>query len=95
MTENDRHAFYNFWMSSLGRLLTSLWKVDLNVVHRYIPYVWFKDINEFAKWFDLTSEEQKVIEDTMAKLKPCPRTFSLSTATSTRTSQRLKGYENI
>ena len=49
LTENDRHAFYNFWMSSLGRLLTSLWKVDTHVEHRYIPYVWFKDVNEFAK----------------------------------------------
>ena len=67
LTENDRHAFYNFWMSSLGRLLTSLWKVDTNVEHRYIPYVWFKDVNEFAKWFDLTSAEQKVIEETMEK----------------------------
>ena len=67
LTENDRHAFYNFWMSSLGRLLTSLWKVDTHVGHRYIPYVWFKDVNEFAKWFDLTSDEQKVIEKTMEK----------------------------
>ena len=65
LTENDRYAFYNFWMSSLGRLLTSLWKVDTNVGHRYIPYVWFKDVNEFAKWFDLTPAEQKVIEETM------------------------------
>ena len=69
LTENDRHAFYNFWMSSLGRLLTSLWKVDTNVEHRYIPYVWFKDVNEFAKWFDLTPAEQKVIEETMEKYK--------------------------
>ena len=69
LTENDRHAFYNFWMSSLGRLLTSLWKVDTNVEHRYIPYVWFKDVNEFAKWFDLTSAEQKVIEETIDKYK--------------------------
>ena len=69
LTENDRHAFYNFWMSSLGRLLTSLWKVDTNVEHRYIPYVWFKDINEFAKWFDLTPAEQKVIEETIDKYK--------------------------
>ena len=69
LTENDRHAFYNFWMSSLGRLLASLWKVDTHVEHRYIPYVWFKDVNEFAKWFDLTPEEQKVIEETMEKYK--------------------------
>ena len=69
LTENDRHAFYNFWMSSLGRLLTSLWKVDTNVEHRYIPYVWFNDLNEFAKWFDLTHAEQKVIEETMEKYK--------------------------
>ena len=69
LTENDRHAFYNFWMSSLGRLLTSLWKVDTNVEHRYIPYVWFKDVNEFAKWFDLTPAEQKIIEETMEKYK--------------------------
>ena len=69
LTENDRHAFYNFWMSSLGRLLASLWKVDTHVEHRYIPYVWFKDVNEFAKWFDLTPAEQKVIEETMEKYK--------------------------
>lgn len=69
LTENDRHAFYNFWMSSLGQLLTSLWKVDTHVEHRYIPYVWFKDVNEFAKWFDLTPAEQKIIEETMEKYK--------------------------
>lgn len=69
LTENDRHAFYNFWMSSLGRLLASLWKVDTHVEHRYIPYVWFKDVNEFAKWFDLTPAEQKIIEETMEKYK--------------------------
>ena len=69
LTENDRRSFYDFWMSSLGRLLTSLWKVDTNVEHRYIPYAWFKDINEFAKWFDLTLEEQKIIEETMKKYK--------------------------
>ena len=68
-TENDRHAFYNFWMSSLGRLLASLWKVDTHVEHRYIPYAWFTDINEFAKWFDITPGEQKVIEETMEKYK--------------------------
>ena len=69
LTEEDRHSFYIFWMSPLGKLLVSLWKVDTNVEHRYIPYVWFNNINEFVKWFDLTSEEQKVIEDTMKKYK--------------------------
>ena len=64
-TDEDRHDFYDFWNSKLGRFLVSLWKVDTHVEHRYIPYAWFKTKDEFFKFFNLTGDEIKLIEETI------------------------------
>lgn len=66
-TDEDRHDFYDFWNSKLGCFLVSLWKVDTNVEHRYIPYAWFKTKDEFFRFFNLTADEIKLIERTMNK----------------------------
>lgn len=66
-TESDRKAFYTFWMSPLGKLIVSLWKVDTHVMPNYIPYVWFATHEDFYQYFNITKAEQKIIEDTLAK----------------------------
>ena len=62
-SDEDRHDFYDFWNSKLGRFLVSLWKVDTHVEHRYIPYAWFKTKDEFFRFFNLTDDEIKLIEE--------------------------------
>lgn len=64
-SEKCRHDFYNFWMSPIGRLVVSLWKIDTNVEKKYIPYVWFNNCEDFYKYFDITEDEKKIIEETM------------------------------
>lgn len=68
-TEQDRHDFYDFWMSALGRLILSIWKVDTHAYPKWVPYFWAKDIKDFYAFFNITEDEQKIIEETMEKYK--------------------------
>lgn len=63
-TEADAHDFYDFWMSKYGVQLTKLWKNDLHVYGKFIPYFWAKPGQEkkmIMQHFNLTDEEYQTL----------------------------------
>ena len=70
-TEDEVKNCYNAMQTNFVKFFVMTSVVDVNVHHNVIP--WMEDYTQpwddarFYKYFGLTSEEQKVIEDTMAK----------------------------
>lgn len=59
-TEQDAHDFYDFWMSRYGTQLSKLWRNDLHVYPKFIPYFWAKKGEEkeaIMKKFKLSETE--------------------------------------
>lgn len=68
-SEEDRLAFFNFWKSSMGKLITKLWKYNFNIIRDYIPYFWCDTLEEFSKYFELTEEEIKEVNKEIKQIE--------------------------
>ena len=70
-TEIERENFYNSWATKLMIYLMKTECMDVNVHTKFLPYM--EDYTKpwtdegFYKFFNITPEEQKLIEDTMQK----------------------------
>lgn len=62
-TDAERRNFYNCYNHPFMKWHTRLWKIDVSIQHRKVPYFddythpW--DYKDFFAWFDLTEDEQE------------------------------------
>ena len=72
-TENEAQNFYDSWKTTFSRWLSRRFLFDQHIQLQFLPWMenytqpW--DNARFYKFFNITSEEQKIIEETMEKYK--------------------------
>ena len=70
-TENEAQNFYDSWNTTFSKWLSRRFLFDQHIQLQFLP--WMEDYSKpwddarFYKFFNITPEEQKVIEETIAK----------------------------